>query len=64
LLRPIETGWADRLVLRRQETPLAPEIGGFSIDRMDHQRASADQLRVRHRALKCMLDQISPDPWW
>lgn len=39
----------------------APEIGSFRIDRMDHQRTSADQLRGRRCALQRVLDETGAD---
>lgn len=51
----------ERIIFRRQKAPPAPEIGGFRIDRMDHQHAPADQLRGCHRALERVLDQTGSD---
>jgi len=51
-----------RVVRRGDEAAPLPECCGFSVDGIDHQRATADEGCHLHAAFERMLDQAGADP--
>src|SRR5690606_9391053 len=50
------------IVSGREKSSPAPEGGSLVIDRVDHERAAADEAGCMSAALECMFQEASTDP--